>query len=316
MSLRMFIAFLVLASVAIVLGVRESTQPQASLVQQKWLTLDTDALQQIRIEQAEQVIEITQQDERWLLTSYNHYPVDTQKLIKWLNTLTEATIAETKTANPERHQRLGLQPGTKITLNDGMQLHAFILGDASVNQTGSFVRREGEAQTYLLDSTLTASLNTEDWMQSDVFSMPLEDVTEMSVSFSNGDGFSIARTETEKDEQPSAERDFVLVTPNRDHVLKYESIFTGLVRNVIGVQAKQALPVSEQSNLELDYQASIRFTAAGKDWLLKLFQQKSSADDQSLSWLEVDGQPWLYQIADYQVNQILKPLGDYLHSNE
>lgn len=100
-------------------------------------------------------------DGGWTLASKGGYPADTGKLRRFLLQLADARMLERKTALPERHADLGLEDvagaeaqGLRVELEGLAEPARLVIGNASPRGGGTYVRREGEDQTWLVSGDL------------------------------------------------------------------------------------------------------------------------------------------------------------------
>lgn len=97
----------------------------------------------------------------WKLADRGGYPVDTGKLRRFLLQLADARILERKTALAERHADLGLEDvagagakGLRVEVEGLAEPVRLVVGNASPRGGGTYVRREGEDQTWLVSGDL------------------------------------------------------------------------------------------------------------------------------------------------------------------
>lgn len=109
----------------------------------------------------------------WSIVEKSGYPADLAKIRAFLIKLDQATLTEAKTSNPKLYAELGVDDvkdakatGVLVSLGGLASPLSIIIGNYNgAGGGGTFVRREGEAQSWLADGNLTVAKNTADWEQ-------------------------------------------------------------------------------------------------------------------------------------------------------
>lgn len=132
----------------------------------------------------------------WTLAEKGGYAADTGKLRELLLKLADAALVEQKTANKDKYVALGVEDveakdakGLKVELGGLAQPLALIVGSANARGGGSFVRRAGDAQSWLASATLTLPKSANDWLKKDLADVPATRIE--SVTLTNADGKSL-----------------------------------------------------------------------------------------------------------------------------
>jgi len=124
----------------------------------------------------------------WSIAEKSGYPADLAKIREFLIKLDQATLTEAKTSNPKLYGELGVDDvkdakstGVLVTLGGLAKPLAIIIGNYNgAGGGGTFVRRAGEAQSWLAGGNLTAAKTITDWEQrnlADIASTRLHSVT-------------------------------------------------------------------------------------------------------------------------------------------
>ncbi len=133
---------------------------------------------------AETLLEQREQEGRpvWVVASKHGYPADSERVRKMIAELLDSRTVEAKTSKPENYERIGVAepeaPGAAGVLVDvqdpaGASLGAVIIGNASSAPTGEdstlagpryFVRRKGEAQSWLAQGNLSVAAEPMSWV--------------------------------------------------------------------------------------------------------------------------------------------------------
>ena len=124
----------------------------------------------------------------WSIAEKSGYPADLAKIREFLIKLDQATLTEAKTSNPKLYGELGIDDvkdakstGVLVTLGGLAKPLAIIIGNYNgAGGGGTFVRRAGEAQSWLAGGNLTVAKTITDWEQrnlADIASTRLRSVT-------------------------------------------------------------------------------------------------------------------------------------------
>ena len=124
----------------------------------------------------------------WSIAEKSGYPADLAKIREFLIKLDQATLTEAKTSNPKLYGELGVDDvkdakstGVLVTLGGLAKPLAIIIGNYNgAGGGGTFVRRAGEAQSWLAGGNLTVAKTITDWEQrnlADIASTRLRSVT-------------------------------------------------------------------------------------------------------------------------------------------
>ena len=130
----------------------------------------------------------------WTVAEKSGYPADVAKLREFLIKLADATVQEQKTANPKLYAELGVDDvkdkdakGVLVSLSGGKQAYKVIVGNFNGGGGGgTFVRRDGEAQTLLAKGNLTVDKNVADWEKKDLADIASERVREAAITKPDG----------------------------------------------------------------------------------------------------------------------------------
>ena len=129
---------------------------------------------------------------RWVAPALADFPADFDKVKQTLIALAELRLVEAKTADPERHARLGLaEPDAGE--GAGTRLRLAAAGDAAVaaitvgnpGRGGAdrvYIRRESDPQTWLAQGELDIGAEPEDWVDTLVVRLDGERVRRVVIS--------------------------------------------------------------------------------------------------------------------------------------
>lgn len=132
--------------------------------------------------------------EGWTLAEKSGYPADLAKIRALLIKLEQATLIEAKTAEPKNYAQLGVDDvkdakstGVLVTLSGLAKPLSIIIGNYNgAGGGGTFVRRVGDAQSWLANGNLTVARTLADWEQRDLADIPSSRL--QSITLTNPDG--------------------------------------------------------------------------------------------------------------------------------
>jgi uncharacterized protein DUF4340 len=267
------------------------------------------------------------QGEQWLVEEKSGYPADAAKVRQALLGLAELRYVEAKTRKPELYPRLEVedagQKGAKSTLvtasdEKGGLLGEIIAGKRRVDQLGGgvdgiYLRKPGEAQSWLARGTLDLPGDTLGWLDRKVIDLPQEKVKEAVLIQPDGGKLDIARDQPDgalalkgapataklKSDTAASEPANALagveladVRPAADVTFPKEGVARAEYTSFDGLTIKLAL-------VEQDGRSWARVEASGAG-----DAEKPAAD------LNAKLSPWVYALPDYKAKALKTKLAD------
>ena len=161
--------------------------------------------------------------EGWSVTERGGYPANTQKINYMLLSIAEAHVLEEKTANPEWHDRLGVEPierenaggigirlvGTDVPVN-------IIVGD-SAGDGQVYVRKANQAQSYLINRDPEIGRSTSDWLDTEMFTIAANRIKQVKLQHPDGEILTIFKDEP-------GQSNFTISNIPESRELQYESV--------------------------------------------------------------------------------------------
>ena len=146
--------------------------------------------------------------DRWVLQEREGYPVPLDRVQTALISLAELKFLEPKTQDPARYDRLGVEDITpkakgalKVTVKDGQGkvLASAIMG--RVNESlygksggGTYLRRTGEAQSWLAEGVAKFGTNHKDWIDKNIVSVTKAETAKVVTHWPGDDAASWTAT--------------------------------------------------------------------------------------------------------------------------
>jgi hypothetical protein len=147
----------------------------------------------------------------WGVEERGLYPAESDKVHQALIGLAELTFVEPKTRKPDLYPRLQVEDAAKkdaksilVTASDdkGSLLGEIIAGKHLVDQLGGgndgvYVRKPGDAQSWLARGTLDLAADTKDWLQKPILDLPATQVKDAELDAPGGGKLGFARGKPE-----------------------------------------------------------------------------------------------------------------------
>lgn len=126
------------------------------------------------------LVELNLRDEAWVVGNRNGHPADVAKLREFLIKLAESRLREEKTSKPENYTHLNVEDlaeaeakGVMVELKGLDKPAKLIIGMlASGGSTGTFVRRHGEATSFLASGSLLPEREPAAWLAKNILDIP------------------------------------------------------------------------------------------------------------------------------------------------
>ena len=139
-------------------------------------------------------------DSGWVVSGYHDYPADLAKLRQLVIALSEASIIEEKTSNPEYYERLGLGDpddggnGTKVTASAGDTTSTVIFGETAQGEH-RYARNPETAASYLVDRNPELPQSATAWLEPNVADVLAGDISRIVITHADGERVELAKGE-------------------------------------------------------------------------------------------------------------------------
>ena len=159
----------------------------------------------IRISKAkgELVAELKRSDSGWTVANRSDYPADIAKVREYLIKLSESKVRETKTSKPENYARLGVEDiasesatGLAVELGGLKEPTKLIIGVSSGGGTpGTFVRRDGQAASYLVSGDVIPDKEGQNWLAREIIDIASDQVQTVAVTAPDKSVLKLSKTD-------------------------------------------------------------------------------------------------------------------------
>lgn len=181
----------------------------------------------------------------WSLMEKGGYAVDTGKLREFLLKLADAKNVEAKTSSKEKYAALGVEDvdakdakGLQVELDGLAQPFKLIVGNANPRGGGTFVRRSGDAQSWLASGVLTVEKNAADWLKKDLVDIAATRIASVVITHADGKVVRIAK-------DAEADANFKLTEVPKGREAGAEFALNGLASTLAGLRFDDVVPAKD-----------------------------------------------------------------------
>lgn len=265
----------------------------------------------------------------WTVRERGGYNADLTKVRHTLLSLAEARILEAKTANPELHDRLGVEDveaddagGLAVTLHGPAEPMAIIVGDAAGDYR-RYVRRAGESQSYMINRDPEINETPADWLDTAVIDLASSRVREITVTHPDGEIVRAAKTSAD-------DANFTVEGIPEGRSLLYVSVanvIAGVLQNLTLEDVERATDAATEqtvtefvtfdglrltvTGLERDDATWISIAAAPESASQQAYQADAATEAQTLNE-RLRG--WRYRIPSYKFEQLTRRMDDLIQA--
>jgi hypothetical protein len=292
-----------------------------------------DAVRSIEIVKHDGKIVLQRSGDRWIVPDKAGYPARADAVRKLLVALAELETVEAKTRNAELYNRLNLQDpsvadskAVQVTVKDGQDaaLASLLIGKKRTPPTGAtasaagdmiYVRKVGDAQTWLAQGQLELRDTALDWTQRDVVDIATDKVASVELEKPGAKKLVLSR------EKPD-DKDFKLADMPAGKTIKSQWDVNGIAgvletltfEDVAKAGAIAVGPASGTSRFHTKDDMTITVTLLPKDAETWAKIEATGDGDAAAPAKEINARTaeWLYRIPDYKRDKLLTKLEDLL----
>jgi Domain of unknown function (DUF4340) len=265
----------------------------------------------------------------WLVAEKGNYPANAVKISQIVRAMADLTLVEPKTQNPELYPRLEVEdPGNGksalVAVKDksGGDLAQAIVGKRSYDRLGAgndgvYLRKPGEAQTWLARGTLDPSGDPASWLDRQIIDISEKKIAKVTLTQPDGTKLVISRT------APDAH--FAVEDAPADTKFKNESTINGPAGaletlDLDDVKPTGELPVPDKDVITASFTTfdgltvDLRLIERDKsDWIAISAAGSGSAEAEAKK-IENKVAHWTYAIPAYKANLLKTKLADLVES--
>ena len=214
-------------------------------------------VQSLSISDAQDKILVTldNSEQGWTVREKVAYPADTGKLRKLLLDLANAKLLESNTADPQHYTELGVQDlssadakGVLVTLTGLNQPAQLIIGSVSSHGNGTFLRRPGEAQSWLASGQISIATEPEQWLNPVLTDIAAERIAEIVLTKADAQPLRLSKAKPD-----AANFEVVELPANRE--LLAPAIVNGLASTLAGLTLEEIAPAETKPTAKPAVQA-------------------------------------------------------------
>jgi Domain of unknown function (DUF4340) len=205
----------------------------------------------IEVVAGEEKFTIKRADGAWTMVEKGGYPVRFDKVKTALVGLAELTLLETKTADPERYDRLDVQaPGAKearskrIVVKDtgGNLLADGIIGKRNPSlfgtKGGTYLRIKDDSVSWLAEGTVEIGPTPNDWLDRKIVNIVAEDVRRVVITQPDGAVLALEKTDAKQ-------KDFTVTGIPEGRKVKSASEANGLAGGLWRLDLEDVKPAAD-----------------------------------------------------------------------
>ncbi|MBE9562029.1 MAG: DUF4340 domain-containing protein, partial [Proteobacteria bacterium] len=176
------------------------------------LATTIDQVKTVNVKTNSETITMVRDDNwNWKMQEKHDYPIETDKVNSLLLAMTELTILEAKTSNPELYSKIGVDDistqgseSVLLTLQaDSNTLASLIIGNSQIAKIDStrneiYVRKLDDKQVWLTLGKLSVEKTLTDWLERQIIDIENNKIRQVNIS--NGENISIFQ-DTPDDEE-------------------------------------------------------------------------------------------------------------------
>ena len=292
------------------------------------LAAQAPRIARIEIKQGEKSLTLARDTDAWTLADRGGYPVKADAVRALLVKLAQAELVESKTSNKERYGQLELEdPAAKdaksrlvrVLDDKGAAIVETIVGkkrfDAfGASKGGTYVRKPGDAQTWLSNADLDVSLAVRDWVQPGVLDLAAAKIAKVTIEIPGEEPLVIAR-----DEKDAGKHTLSSIPDGKK--LKEGAGIDGIVRGVGSIEledvrkpAAPGTPGGEAGTAKIEADGglvvTLRLRKEGEDHWLALEATGDGEAKKSADEIAAKTQGWEFKVPAAKVQAILKRRAD------
>jgi hypothetical protein len=265
--------------------------------------------------------------DNWLVAEKGNYPANAAKISQIVRAMADLTLVEPKTQNPDLYPRLEVEdPGngksTLVAVKDksGGDLAQAIVGKRRYDRLGAgndgvYLRKPGEAQSWLARGTLDPSGDAASWLDRQIIDISEKKIAKVTLTQADGSKLVISRS--------APEAKFAVEDAPADAKFKSETATSGPATaletlDLDDVKPAGELPVPDKNVVTASFTTfdgltvDLRLMERDKaDWIA-ISAAGSGPAEANAKKIEDKVSHWTYAIPAYKANLLKTKLADLI----
>jgi hypothetical protein len=204
----------------------------------------------IRIYRAgdELIADLNRDHEDWHVANRNGYAADGAKVRKLLLDIEQARIDEQKTSNAANYPTLGVADvsdkaatGVRIEIEGLPTPVNLIVGKSNVADHTTFVRRTGEAPSWLVNVGMEVPSSTGEWLRKDILDVGADRIQQATIAITGEPAYTATKNSR-------TDANFTVAGIPKGRELNTPSAADGVATAVVGLELNDVKPAAEVSS--------------------------------------------------------------------
>jgi len=193
----------------------------------------------------------------WNIEQKAGYPADVGKLREFLLKLADATVIEPKTSNPKLYAELGVEDvkakdakGVLVSLEGLKEPVKIIVGNFNGGGGGgTFVRRDGDAQSLLVKGNLTIEKTAAGWEKHDLTDIGANRLKQVAIVNPDGKALRVYKDQ-------AGDANFKVADVPKGREVSSEFAANGLASTLSGLRSEDVFPAKDMPPADKVYKAA------------------------------------------------------------
>lgn len=268
---------------------------------------------------------LVRRDDGWVLAERHDYAADMGRIRKNLIALAEARILEEKTANPEFYHRLDVEDiekdsagGLELTLAAGENRTVLLIGrQAAGGNDQVYVRRSGEAASWLVAASLDLPREASQWLDRQLTDIKAARVRSVTISQPGGEILRIGKATAEA-------TDFTVAELPAGRQLPYPAVANPIAGALDGLTFEDVEPAAgfdpgSIKPVTARFETFDGLVIEAKTWKLAAGERVAIHASASTEALQAEATAinarlarWTYTLPEFKGEQLTRKLADLL----
>ncbi len=266
-----------------------------------------------------ETVAIARKDGQWGVETRKDYPAKVGAVQNVLLAMVDARVVESKTADPDLHDRLGVDTldhdnskGVLVNASTGDSGFSLILGNVSQGSY-RYARIADEDQSWLIDQNPEIPATAGEWLAADIVDIDASRVSSVIITHSDGEVIGISKTSADAP-------NFDVADTPEGRELSYSTVANGIGGALNDLDLDDVRPAisTDEPAVETVFHTfdDVKIVAKtvkvnGENWLsLTVDAEDSETGEITELRTRIDG--WQFRIADYKANLLTRRWDDIL----